>query len=330
MALSHESFLIAIVRVLAPLDYSPGKRFAWVATRFANYCRREKIQTVVWLSNPIVLPWHPPTIAVIHDVNEWKAANKYGDRLKTRLRATIYLDASLRFARRVIVVSETTKRDLCHFRPDPQLKLKLKAIANGTDTQLSNLPLVSIPAPASPFLLSVGRIDPAAKRLPEAVALVSALRKISGEPWELHLVGGTNTTTQASGESFLKSIADLCWVRYHGYVGDRLLAQWYRQATAVVFLSENEGFGLPVAEAVAFDRWIVVSQTNQASSEAGGDAVIPIEPTNPHAAATTLLEQLQKSHSPLTKTSGQQWHQTASAYAEEICRLIDERSLIPN
>ncbi|VEP16050.1 Glycosyltransferase [Hyella patelloides LEGE 07179] len=310
-----------LVRLLPPLDYSPVKRATWVITRLAKYCHREKIETIVWLSNPIVLPWHPPTIAVIHDVNEWKAANKYGDRLKTWLRAMVYLDASLRFAQQIIVVSEATKQDLCHFRPDPQLKLKLKAIANGNDSQLSDLAPMTIPAPNSPFLLSVGRIDPAAKRLPEAVALVSALREISHEPWELHLLGGINTTTQASGEAFLESIKNKHWVHYQGYVSDRALAQWYRQATAIVFLSENEGFGLPIAEAAAMNRWIVVSQTNQASCEVGENAVIPITATNPQMAAKKLLERLQKSPSPPTEARGQSWRETASAYAAEICRL---------
>lgn len=317
-----------LVRILPSLDYSPVKRYAWVATRLANYCRREKIQTIVWLSNPIVLPWHPPAIAVIHDVNEWKVANKYGDRLKTWLRAKIYLDASLRFAQQIIVVSETTKRDLCHFRPDPQLKFKLKAIANGNDSQLIDLPPVSIPAPTSPFLLSVGRIDPAAKRLPEAVALVSALRETSNQPWELHLIGGMNATTKASGEAFIKSIKNQHWVHYHGYVSDRILAQWYRQASTVVFLSENEGFGLPIAEAVAFGRWILVSKTNQASCEAGGKAVISVDPTDPQTATTKLLERLHESPFPPDEAKGQPWQTTASAYATEICRLTEEQTMI--
>lgn len=310
-----------LVRLLSPLDYSPSKRYAWVATRLASYCHREKIQTVVWLSNPIVLPWHPSTIAVIHDVNEWKVANKYGSLLKTWLRSKIYLDASLRFAQQIIVNSEVTKQDLCHFRPDPQLKLKLKAIANGNDSSLIDLAPVAIPAPTNPFLLSVGRIDPDGKRLPEAVALVLALRDISNQPWELHLIGGMNATTEAIGQAFIKSIENQHWVHYLGYVDDSALAQWYRQATAVVFLSENEGFGLPVAEAAAFGRWVVVSQTNQASSESGGSAIIPVEVSNPQGAATQLLTQLQKNPSPPNESRGQQWRTTASSYAAEICRL---------
>lgn len=311
-----------IVKLLSPLDYSPNKRYAWIATRFSSYCRRHNIKTVVWLSNPMVLPWHPPTIAVIHDVNEWKAAYKYGDRLKTWLRAAVYLDASLRFAQKVIVVSETTKQELLHFRPVSGLKSEIIAIANGNDSQLIDLSPVSITTPTAPFLLSVGRIDPSAKLLPEAVALVAALREMSNQPWELHLVGGMNASTKAEGEAFLQSLAHKSWISYHGYLGDRILAQWYRKATAVVFLSANEGFGLPIVEAISFNRWIVVNQMNQASLEAGGDAIIPISVSDPDRSAKILLDKLQKQSFPTTvRASGQPWHETATAYAKEILRL---------
>lgn len=310
-----------IVQVLPALDYAPLKRYIWFATRFPGYCRQAQLNAAVWFSNPLVIPWHPPTIAVLHDVNEWKAENKYGNRLKTALRAKIYLDASLYFAQKVIVVSKATEQDLLHFRPSPQLKSKLKTIPNGSDSKLKQLEPLKIPAPTAPFLLSVGRIDPAAKRLPEAVSLVSQLREKSGTAWELHLVGGMNSSTQESGEAFLKSVANLPWVQYHGHVSDRALAQWYRQATAVVFLSDNEGFGFPIAEAASFGRWVVVSKTNQAGMEAGGNAIIPVDPHNLATSTPQVLQQLQAGAAPDTQTSLPKWQSAAAAYAQEICQL---------
>jgi glycosyltransferase involved in cell wall biosynthesis len=308
------------LRVLPALDYSPGKRYAWFATSFTGYCRREEIEAVAWLSNPIVLPWHPPTLAVIHDVNEWKTGTKYGSRMNTALRAAIYLDASIHFAREIIVVSQVTENDLLHFRPDPKLRAKLRAIANGSDSNLVNLPPVGIPAPTAPFLLSVGRIDPSAKRLPEAVTLVSAIREITKESWELHLVGGMNTSTQLAGEAFLESIQDLAWVHYHGHVSDLVLAQWYRCATAVVFLSDNEGFGFPIAEAASFGRWAIVNQLNQAAIEVGGASIIPIDLNNIHSAASTVLHQIEQGQPPVAVLH--QWSDSAKAYADAICNLL--------
>ena len=163
--------LKAYVEVIPELDYSPSRRYLWLATKFSQYCQHSGINLAVWLSNPVLLPWHPPTIAVIHDVNEWKAKEKYGSRLKTALRSLIYLDASIWLAKEIIAVSKATEDDLHHFRPQTRLKDKLKVISNGADSSLASLPPVNLPTSDHPFLLSVGRIDPAAKRLPEALAL---------------------------------------------------------------------------------------------------------------------------------------------------------------
>lgn len=305
------------VNILPALDYSPNRRYAWLAMNFAKYCREEEVTLAVWLSNPMVLPWHPPAIAVIHDVNEWKTKNKYGSSWKTALRSLIYLDASLRFAKRVIVVSQGTERDLLHFRGRRErLQLKLRTIPNGTDSQLINLPPIPIASPTRAFLLSVGRIDPEAKCLPEAVALVSQLREISGEEWEIHLVGGTNASTRQRGEEFLQEVEHLPWVHYHGYIDDRTLAQWYRQATAVVFLSENEGFGLPIAEAAAFGRWVITSRNNQTSSEAGGGAIIAVDIHDSKSAATQVLTGL-RTELP-NNNNLPKWDSVAKAYANEI------------
>ena len=310
-----------LVRIVPPLDYSPAKRYLWCATRFNNYCRQAGIDSVVWLSNPIVLPWHPPSLAVIHDVNEWKAKEKYGDRLKTTLRSLIYLDTSINCAKKLVAVSTATEKDILYFRTNQQIKSKLTTIPNGADSPLLNLPPVAIEAPTNPFLLSVGRIDPAAKNLPQAVELVAKLREKSDRPWELHLIGGMNTTTQAAGEAFLESVQGLPWVTYHGYTEDRELAQWYRQATAIVFLSDNEGFGFPIAEAASFKRWVIVSETNQAGVESGGGAIIAINPSLPEAAAETVLSKLAGQQSPNVSSEVFSWQDAAIAYTREINRL---------
>ena len=314
--------LSEFVSILPPLDYSPAMRYLWCATRLSNYCRQEGLDVLLWLSNPIVLPWHPSSLIVIHDVNEWKVAQKYGNRLKTTLRSLIYLDASLRSAQKIIVISQATKRDVLYFRPQLANQQKLVTILNGADSPLTQFPICDIVAPQAPFLLSVGRIDPSAKRLPEAVALVNALRELSSQPWELHLIGGTNDTTRLSGEAFLESVQHLAWVTYHGYVEDLALAQWYRQATAVIFLSDDEGFGFPIAEAASFGRWVVISQANEAGREAGFGAIIPVEPNNPQASAKTLLHQLQQKPFPLVSNQLPTWQTAAFQYTQQIDAVL--------
>ena len=192
--------LMEVVTILPQLDYPPFKRYFWVASGFANYCRQEKIEVLVWLSNPMALPWHPRTIATVHDVNEWKAVTK--GKLQTALRGFIYLDASIFFANKIVAISKTTESDLYQFRPQLKKTQKLVYIPQGIDSQLTNLPAVNLPPIAKPFLLYVGRIDPIAKRLRETVDLAKAIRKADIKDWELHLVGGINESTRTAGEFF--------------------------------------------------------------------------------------------------------------------------------
>ncbi|MEO0924954.1 MAG: glycosyltransferase [Cyanobacteria bacterium J06643_13] len=309
-----------LVTVLPQLDYSPFKRYFWVATGFANYCRQQQFQTIVWLSNPMALPWHPPTITTIHDVNEWKAVTK--GKLRTALRSFIYLDASVKFAQRIVAISKTTQEDLYYFRPQLKETCKLVYIPQGIDSQLINLPETSIPASSKPFFLYVGRIDPVAKRLQATVDLVKAIREKSDRDWELHLVGGMNESTQTAGEIFIESINDIPWIQYQGYVSDEALAQWYRQTNAVIFLSDREGFGFPIAEAASMSRWAIISQHNTAGIEAGGTAVMAIDPDSPETAALQVLKQLNQQQYPDSQDNLQKWSDSAVTYADEISKLL--------
>ncbi|MFK8182976.1 MAG: glycosyltransferase [Phormidesmis sp.] len=306
------------VTVVPELDYTPGKRYLWLATQFRQYCDRHGIKVVTWMSNPVVLPWHPPTVAVIHDVNEWKAKEKYGSRIKTALRSLIYLDASIWLAKEIIAISQATADDLVHFRPSTQLKSKLKVISNGADSSLATLPPVQLANADKPFILSVGRIDPAAKRLPEALQLVQAMRDRTGQPWQFQLVGGMNASTKAEGEAFLEKALSLNWVHYHGHIDDSALAQWYRQAAAVVYLSDNEGFGLPIAEAASFKKWVIVSAANQAALEVGKGSIIPIKAQQPSAAAEIILNQLLRASEATPSGELPTWQAAAKAYAHDL------------
>lgn len=308
------------VVVFPQLDYPPLKRYLWVATNFARYCRQSQIEVLVWLSNPMTLPWHPPSISTIHDVNEWKAVTK--GKLQTALRGLIYLDASVKFADKIVAISKTTQEDLYYYRPQLNETQKLVYIPQGVDSQLIDLPKETIPAPDKPFLLYVGRIDPVAKRLCETVKLAQAIREADYRDWELHLVGGINESTRIAGEAFLKSIAGTPWIHYQGYVSDPALAQWYRQTNAVVFLSDREGFGFPIAEAASMQRWAIISQHNTAGVEAGGTAIMAIDPEAPQTAAQQVLEQLHRQPYPDAQTNLQKWSDSAVAYADEIEKLI--------
>jgi len=76
-------------------------------------------------------------------------------------------------------------------------------------------------------------------------------------------------------------------VRWMGYVDDEALLAAYREADALALLSRYEGFGLPVAEAMACGTPVVCS--NAASlPEVAGDAALMVDPDDAGAATAAL------------------------------------------
>ena len=80
-------------------------------------------------------------------------------------------------------------------------------------------------------------------------------------------------------------------VRELGFVADAELPALYRGASAFVFPSLYEGFGLPVLEAMACGTAAVVS-SDASLDEASGDAAFRADPNDPAALAEAVAQAL--------------------------------------
>ena len=80
-------------------------------------------------------------------------------------------------------------------------------------------------------------------------------------------------------------------VRLLGFVPDEELAALYRGASAFVYTSRFEGFGMPVVEALASGAPTVAS-AHPSLSEAAGDAACRADETNPDSIAEALEQAL--------------------------------------
>jgi len=181
----------------------------------------------------------------------------------------------LRAAARVVCVSEATRDELlsfgvveddrvtvvpngvhpsCRTRPDPVADREAERILGPAN-------------PASAQLLHVGSSVPR-KRIDVLLDVVFSLRA-GARDVRLVRVGAPLTEVQARQVRQLgleESVTVL------PFVDRRLLAALYRRATLVLQPSEREGFGLPVAEALACGTPVVASRV-PALMEVGGDAV---------------------------------------------------------
>jgi glycosyltransferase involved in cell wall biosynthesis len=140
--------------------------------------------------------------------------------------------------------------------------------------------------PAGPYVLFVGRIEPR-KNVPGLVAAHGLVRKRLGtNAPTLVLAGGRdalftafhdNVRQEGGGEGIV----------FAGSVPQEDLAALYSGATALVYPSFGEGFGLPVIEAMACGA-PVVATTAPAVPEVAGDAALLVDPTDVTGLADAL------------------------------------------
>jgi glycosyltransferase involved in cell wall biosynthesis len=124
------------------------------------------------------------------------------------------------------------------------------------------------------MVLFVGAIQ----RRKNVARLVKAFERMP-KGWRLTLAGATDgyeaaTELRAVEESPRRPDIDV-----PGYVPAAELASLYRRASIFAFPSLEEGFGIPVLEAMAHGVPVIVSGTS-ALPEAAGDAAILVDPVN--------------------------------------------------
>jgi alpha-1,3-rhamnosyl/mannosyltransferase len=134
-----------------------------------------------------------------------------------------------------------------------------------------------------PFLLAVGSQEPR-KNLG---VLYEAMRRLDAKGCRIPLV----LCGPRGIHGFRQGDALPGWLRLAGFVRDDELAALYARATALVFPSRYEGFGLPVLEAMTVGGAVICSNAST-MPEVGGDAVLYFPPDDADALAAQVTRLL--------------------------------------
>ena len=186
---------------------------------------------------------------------------------------------SARRARRVIAISESTKRDVVNrLKVAPDL---VDVVYCGVDDIFQPLPIAQVDefrqqrALPEHFILFLGTLEPrknvqtlirAYARWHKAEAGIPKLMVAGGKGWYYDRIFAEVESLGLTGE-----------IIFPGYVGQEELPLWYNAADLFVYPSRFEGFGLPVLEAMACG--VPVVTTNAASlPEVAGDAALLVAP----------------------------------------------------
>jgi glycosyltransferase involved in cell wall biosynthesis len=231
---------------------------------------------------------HPRTVVTIHDLG-YRAFPEAHPPLARR-----YLDLSTRWsaavARRVIVPSEATARDLTAAHGTPAGRIVV--IPHGYHPRFRPLDRAVVDAGlgrlgiARPYVLFVGTLQPR-KNLARVLAAFEHLAA-EGWPGQLVLVGQRGWLSDPIFAATARPGSPARGrVHLTGYLADDDVPIVYNGAEALAFPSLYEGFGLPALEALACGTPVLTSDTSSLP-EVVGDAALKVDPLDTAAIAAGL------------------------------------------
>ncbi|HEV7938783.1 MAG TPA: glycosyltransferase family 1 protein [Solirubrobacteraceae bacterium] len=161
---------------------------------------------------------------------------------------------AVRRADMILTLSESARADIERVLGVPRAKIRV--------TYLGSPSLDPEPSSKQPYFLFVGGTE---KRKNLAAAL-EAFKAIEG--YELRVVG------QHRASPVHDARREQSGVRWLGYIDEQELVELYRHATALVFPSRYEGFGLPVLEAMARRTPVIAADASSIPEVARGAAIL--------------------------------------------------------
>jgi glycosyltransferase involved in cell wall biosynthesis len=273
------------------------------------FLRRLKPDLIHFPTNRVPLLLRRRYVVTVHDMSTLLFSSDSG--LWTNIRRFWFRRGLLRAAK-VIAVSAATSRDVCNILSVPAERIQIVYNAPAPeffDHERPAMLLNSAGPEASeierrrileryqiqqPFLLYAGNIRPQ-KNIPRLVeAFAVARTELEADPryknLRLIIIGDEISKYPAVRRAVMQSRVEHS-VRFLGFVPFDTLRVFYELASAFVFPSLYEGFGLPPLEAMASGTPVITSEIG-ALPEAVGDAAMLVNPENVFDIARGIKEVL--------------------------------------
>jgi|AntDeeMetagen134_2_1112570.scaffolds.fasta_scaffold00805_5 glycosyltransferase involved in cell wall biosynthesis len=235
------------------------------------------------LSAYLPLAVRDTSLVTVHDLKHIRFPSYFRGRSSLKRRyITAMVRRSVRAADHILSVSEHTRSDLIDLFGVDEANVTVVPLGPGGAGADADGP----PSIEGPYLFFVGSLRPH-KNLATLVDAYNELRDRSD---------GVAATLAIAGAEYGDSLAELRErihepyrgdVEFLGRVDDETLTRLYAHATAFVYPSLYEGFGLPPLEAMGHGTPVVASDRTSIP-EVVGDAGIYIDPTDTTALADAL------------------------------------------
>ncbi|HEX6797282.1 MAG TPA: glycosyltransferase family 1 protein [Ktedonobacterales bacterium] len=293
---------------------SPLRRILWEQLALPSALRRAGADVFHAPVNVLPAARLPcPAVVTVHDLAVIHYPQYF--RPERRVYQRIFTRRSARAATLIVAVSESTKRDLVDLFGVPSERVRVVYSAIEPD-------FVPVADPArlaafrarqrlpERYLLFVGNLEPR-KNLLALVEAYATLRALDPQTPPLIIAGGKGWYYQAVFDR-VRALQLERQITFAGYIAREDQPLWYSGADLFVYPSAYEGFGLPVAEALACGTPTLTSNVSSLP-EAGGAVAVQVAPNDPgemaHALQRMLADPMLRQR---TAVEGPRWTQRFS------------------
>lgn len=277
-------------------DRSPKKRRRWEARHLDDIIRAAQVDIyhATW-NTGVPIAAKTPTVLTVHDLIPWDQPTTTLAGRRERWHYRRAQRYAIRQAALITTVSHYVRRQLTtrwpHCAPivhtvyngvDPAVPCHVssasrRTMESGTTTH------------KSAFMLYVGGHE-ARKNVEGLFRAMDAYWKQFNHGLTLKLTGTPETLTPAARQA-LDGVRFRDQIQFLGKIDDRTLHEAYDSASALLFLSRDEGFGLPALEAMAHGCPVIASRC-ASLPEVVGDAGLLTSPANPSETASAMHQVL--------------------------------------
>jgi glycosyltransferase involved in cell wall biosynthesis len=275
----------------------PARDLGWYLAALPARARRDGADVLHCPTHRAPVRSSVPLVVTFHDLAVLRHPETFN--AWTRAYSRVTLPRVAKAARRVIAVSEFTKRELLELLAVPEDKVRVIPNAVGPPFQAEG------EAAEGDYVLAVSTLEPR-KNLPR---LVEGFQRARLNGCRLVVAG-------MRGWGNVSVDGEVTWL---GFVADDELARLYRGARAVAYVPLYEGFGLPLLEAMACGAPVLAAR-NEAAEEVAGEAAVLVDPLDPDAIAAGIAEAVDRREElrerGLERARAFDWGEVARATAE--------------
>ncbi len=279
----------------------------WLTVGLPAMARRKKAALIHAPMNWGPLTGRTPMTVMVQDLAFERMPGEYPTGF--RRWASFVGRRTARRARLVMATTQAGAHDVEQIYKVPASRTRVVNLGTLPDHQEERL--------REPFILAVGEFEPRKRVLQLMQAHAKYFAEAPGVPQLCRLVIAGGGGSQEDEAYRLQGVGcDLL-----GFVPDQDLRELYRRATLFISLSAYEGFGLPIAEAMAHGCPVMVA-ANSSQPEVGGDAAILIEDDSVDGVARQLIEVLSDREALVARG------QASRARADELTWAATARSTV--